>query len=215
MQSTAFTSNDTLTTSILDYNVINKTSGSKKQRLILYGEKATRFNSTTTTVSTENIAKLILRDVHAVDNASPILELPVTAVTKMLSNGNSSISLRYVRNDNDAGNTLSKLDLSFISKEDCSEFVVSLSLLLPQLKLGNAFFRVDEAGRLVYEVYTLSKKGKRRRTLILNPKEGTLTRLAQSDVKDVASIWTSNGLHLTSVPEHENRRLTYTYPGKN
>ena len=92
---------------------------------------------------------------------------------------------------------------------------MSLSLLLPQLKLGNAFFRVDEAGRLVYEVYTLSKKGKRRRTLILNPKEGTLTRLAQSDVKDVASIWTSNGLHLTSVPEHENRRLTYTYPGKN
>ena len=183
--------------------------------MILYGEKATRFNSTTTTVSTENIAKLILRDVHAVDNASPILELPVTAVTKMLSNGNSSISLRYVRNDNDTGNKLSKLDLSFISKEDCSEFVVSLSLLLPQLKLGNAFFRVDEAGRLVYEVYTLSKKGKRRRTLILNPKEGTLTRLAQSDVKDVASIWTSNGLHLTSVPEHENRRLTYTYPGKN
>jgi hypothetical protein len=236
MSKPPLTTSNSSTTSILDYNVINKTSGSnKKQILILHGCLNQSANSTTTDASADashsdashsqkSSAKLILRDVYAEKSAGAILELPISAVVKMLRNGPSTISLRYVssagisntqrkKSSQHYSNSKaeSKLDLTFISKEDCSEFVVSLSLLLPALKLGTEYFRVDELGRLIYEVYTLSKKGKRRRTLVLDPTEGTLTRLSQSGVKDEANIWSS--LLLTSVPEHGNRRLTYTYPG--
>ena len=228
----SFTSNRPKAVSILDYNVVNRTS-KKKQRLLLYGELQ----------DSQNLTKLILRNL-----TSPIvniLELPVSSVTQMLRNGNTTISIRYVkiRHPHDPTTTdptthhdpttaslasptatdpsrssspmqANKLDLSFISKEDCSEFVVSLSLLLPALKLGNEYFRIDAQGNLVYEVYTLSKKGKRQRTLVLNPNEGTLTRLLSNGaVKGQADIWSANGLHLVSVPEHENRRLTYNCPG--
>ena len=178
MSKPLLTTSNSSTTSILDYNVINKTSGSnKKQILILHGCLNQSANSTTTDAShsQKSSAKLILRDVYAEKSAGAILELPISAVVKMLRNGPSTISLRYVssagisktqrkKSSQHYSNSKaeSKLDLTFISKEDCSEFVVSLSLLLPALKLGTEYFRVDELGRLIYEVYTLSKKGKRR-----------------------------------------------------
>ena len=220
--------------STLDYNVINKSGKiNKKQRLLLIGEytpsitikhntiqpfpSTSTVPETTTTPPTAS-TRLVLIDVLDHASSKPLLDIPVTQIVQMLRNGTSNISLRYstanTKSTKSTSNSkLKTTELLFISKEDCSEFAVALSLLLPKLKLGNDFFRIDDAGRLVYEVYTLSKKGKRKRTLILNPTEGTLERKAVTTLKDTADIWSENGLHLTLVPEHENRRLMYMYTG--
>ena len=196
---------DTVTaTSVLDYNVVTK---SGKKRLLLCGELSSSKEAAGISNSS---AKLKVLDVSTAEKVE--LELPITCIQQMLRNGNSNISLRYDINPN-RKICRGRLDCAFISKEDCSEFAVSLALLLPALKLGNEFFRIDDEGKLIYEVHTNSKKGKKHRTLILDPTKGTLSRLAVSVIKDSTSLWDESGVHLTIVPEHENRRLHYTYPG--
>ena len=58
---------------------------------------------------------------------------------------------------------------------------------------------------------TLSKKGQRERTLVLDPASGTLTRRNGAVVKDVANVW--KGVNIRLFTEHGNRQLMYSRPG--
>ena len=71
--------------------------------------------------------------------------------------------------------------------------------------------RAHDSNRLVYKVMTLSKKGQRERTLVLDPSNGTLTRRNGAIIKDVANVW--KGVNIRLFPEHGNRQLMYSRPG--